>query len=133
MTDHRPTRLPETLSARDWRTPLSIDLGSEGRGWRDFLEEYASTVAGPFGRYSWSFFCKPYSRRTRATLRVLTGETVWRIFWAMTSAEASGSRKRWRMTSRVTSGVRRVAALGPGLRLSSARQPPSRKAARSWY
>ena len=42
-----------------------------------------------------------------ATLRRLIVKPAWFSFCAMTATEASGSRKRWRMTWRTTSSVRR--------------------------
>ena len=44
---------------------------------------------------------------TRCTLRMLISQPLWHSFWAITSGEASGSRKRCRITWRTTSAVRR--------------------------
>ena len=43
-------------------------------------------------------FWRPKAAMTRSTDRLLIGRPHCRIFWAITSVEASGSRKRWRMT-----------------------------------
>ena len=106
---HSPSRLPWTLSANNCRTPRSRLAGSHGRlrvrrqvGWVSI----SKSAPGEVGIHR-VFFCRPYSSRTRSTLRVLIGWPACRSFCPITCGEASGSRKRCRITWRTTSSVRR--------------------------